>query len=77
MRSRTERTVLTAIAIVVVAAAAAAWWTRDAWLPQAGPWSAIAKANTQEAFTALVDMLRSGGAMRNDDTTLVRIEVAA
>ena len=39
MRSRTERTVLTAIAVVVVAAAAAAWWTRDAWLPQAGPWS--------------------------------------
>lgn len=39
MRSRTERTVLTAIAVVVVAAAAAAWWTRDAWLPHAGPWS--------------------------------------
>lgn len=39
MRSRTERTVLTAIAVVVVATAAAAWWTRDAWLPQAGPWS--------------------------------------
>ena len=39
MRSRTERTVLTAIAVVVVAAAAAAWWTRDTWLPHAGPWS--------------------------------------
>ena len=39
MRSRTERAVLTAIAIVVVAAAAAAWWTRDSWLPHAGPWS--------------------------------------
>lgn len=39
MRSRTERTVLTAIAVVLVAAAAAAWWTRDAWLPHAGTWS--------------------------------------
>lgn len=39
MRSRTERIALTAIAVVVVAAAAAAWWTRDAWLPHAGPWS--------------------------------------
>ncbi|PJI95569.1 hypothetical protein CLU85_0281 [Acidovorax sp. 69] len=39
MRSRTERTVLTAIAVVVVAAAAAAWWTSDQWLPHAGPWT--------------------------------------
>lgn len=39
MRSRTERTVLTAIAVALVAAAAAAWWTRDQWLPHAGPWS--------------------------------------
>ena len=39
MRSRTERTVLTVIALAVVAAAAAAWWTRDQWLPHAGPWS--------------------------------------
>lgn len=39
MRSRGERTVLTAIALVLVAAAAAAWWTRAEWLPQAGPWA--------------------------------------
>jgi hypothetical protein len=39
MRSRTERTVLTAIAVALVAAAAAAWWTRDQWVPHAGPWS--------------------------------------
>ena len=38
MRSRTERTVLTAIAVALLAAAAAAWWTADQWLPQAGPW---------------------------------------
>ncbi len=39
MRSRTERTVLTAIAVALVAAAGAAWWTRDQWAPHAGPWS--------------------------------------
>lgn len=39
MRSRTERTVLTAVAVALVAAAAAAWWTSDQWLPHAGPWT--------------------------------------
>ena len=39
MRSRTERTVLTVIAVALVAAAAAAWWTSDQWMPHAGPWS--------------------------------------
>ena len=39
MRSRTERTVLTTLALVLVAAAAAALWTRDQWLPHAGPWT--------------------------------------
>ena len=39
MRSRTERTVLTVIAVALVAAAAAAWWTADRWLPHAGPWT--------------------------------------
>ena len=42
MRSRTERTVLTAIAVVLVAAAAAAWWTADRWRPHGGPWAAQA-----------------------------------
>lgn len=39
MRSRTERTVLTVIAVVVVAAAVAVWWTSEQWLPHAGPWT--------------------------------------
>ena len=39
MRSRTERTVLTVIAVALLAAAAAAWWARDQWLPHAGPWT--------------------------------------
>lgn len=41
------------------------------------PWAALAKATTLEEFCAFVTLLRAGGAMRNDDTTLVRIEVAA
>lgn len=39
MRSRTERSVWTALAVLALAAAAAAWWWSDAWLPQAGPWA--------------------------------------
>ena len=39
MRSRRERTILTALAAALVAAAAAAWWTADQWWPQAGPWT--------------------------------------
>ena len=39
MRSRTERTGLAVIAVALLAAAAAAWWSRDAWLPHAGPWA--------------------------------------
>ena len=41
------------------------------------PWAALAKTGTQEEFLAFVNLLRAGGALRNDDTTLVRVEVAA
>ena len=41
------------------------------------PWAALAKAASQEAFCGLVDCLRAGGALRNDDVTLVSVEVAA
>ena len=39
MRSRTERTVLTVIAVALVAAAAAAWWPSAQRLPPPAPWS--------------------------------------
>ncbi|MCO5104999.1 MAG: DUF4124 domain-containing protein [Burkholderiaceae bacterium] len=39
MRSRTERTLWTALAVVLVLAAAAAWWTAERWAPHAGPWA--------------------------------------
>ena len=38
MRSRGERIVWAVVAVAVLAGAAAAWLTRDAWLPEAGPW---------------------------------------
>lgn len=41
------------------------------------PWAALQRAGTEEAFHTFVDLLRGGGALRNDDVTLVRLEVAA
>jgi predicted RNase H-like nuclease len=41
------------------------------------PWAALAKLGTPEQFAAFVDFLRAGGALRNDDVTLVSVEVAA
>jgi hypothetical protein len=41
------------------------------------PWAALARATTPESFGAFIDCLRGGGALRNDDVTLVRVEVAA
>ena len=41
------------------------------------PWAALAKVTTPEQFTAYIDCLRAGGALRNDDVTLVSVEVAA
>ena len=41
------------------------------------PWAALAKVTTPEQFAAYIDCLRAGGALRNDDVTLVSVEVAA
>jgi len=41
------------------------------------PWAALAKVGTAEQFAAYIDCLRAGGALRNDDVTLVSVEVAA
>src|SRR6266568_755912 len=46
------------------------------WLaPMQRAWAALARAATREAFGGFVDYLRHGGALRNDDVTLVRVEV--
>ena len=39
MRSLRERAAWAALAVLVLAGALAAWWTREQWLPQAGPWA--------------------------------------
>jgi hypothetical protein len=62
--------------LLLMTDALAQWFLVEAEMGRR-PWAALARATTQEAFSALVDLLRSGGALRNDDTTLVRIEVAA
>ena len=41
------------------------------------PWAALSKVTTPEQFAAYIDCLRAGGALRNDDVTLVTVEVAA
>jgi len=38
MLSRGERTAWAIVAAAILAGAAAAWLTREAWLPEAGPW---------------------------------------
>ena len=62
--------------LLLMTDALAQWFLVEAEMGRR-PWAALARATTQEAFSAFVDLLRSGGALRNDDTTLVRIEVAA
>jgi hypothetical protein len=62
--------------LLLMTDALAQWFLVEAEMGRR-PWAALAKASTQEAFSAFVEMLRSGGALRNDDTTLIRIEVAA
>jgi len=63
--------------LLLMTDALAQWFLTEAEMGRR-PWAALAKAAaSQDAFNAFVDMLRSGGMMRNDDTTLVRIEVAA
>lgn len=62
--------------LLLMTDALAQWFLAEAEMGRR-PWSALARAQSQEAFAAFVDLLRHGGALRNDDTTLVRIEMAA
>jgi Protein phosphatase 2C len=41
------------------------------------PWAALQRIETAEAFEAFMNLLRGGGALRNDDVTLLRLEVRA
>ena len=62
--------------LLLMTDALAQWFLVEAEMGRR-PWAALARAANQESFSAFVDMLRASGALRNDDTTLVRIEVAA
>ena len=62
--------------LLLMTDALAQWFLVEAEMGRR-PWAALARAMTQEAFCGFVDLLRASKALRNDDTTLVRIEVAA
>jgi hypothetical protein len=62
--------------LLLMTDALAQWFLVEAEMGRR-PWAALARAMTQESFCAFVELLRASGALRNDDTTLVRIEVAA
>ncbi|HEY2954569.1 MAG TPA: protein phosphatase 2C domain-containing protein [Candidatus Eisenbacteria bacterium] len=62
--------------LLLMTDALAQWFLAEAELGRR-PWAALARADCQETFREFVDWLRHGGALRNDDVTLVRVEVAA
>jgi len=71
-----EGELATADQLLLMTDALAQWFLAEAELGRR-PWAALARAATPEGFAAFVDCLRGGGALRNDDVTLVRVENAA
>jgi protein phosphatase 2C-like protein len=62
--------------LLLMTDALAQWFLVEAEMGRR-PWAALAKLTTPEQFAAFIDCLRAGGALRNDDVTLVNVEVAA
>jgi len=62
--------------LLLMTDALAQWFLAEAEMGRR-PWAALAKVTTPEQFAAYIDCLRAGGALRNDDVTLVSVEVAA
>jgi hypothetical protein len=62
--------------LLLMTDALAQWFLAEAELGRR-PWAALQRTETPEAFQMFVHLLRGGGALRNDDVTLVRLEVAA
>lgn len=54
--------------------ALAAWFLAEAELRRR-PWALLERIATQEEFETFVDLMRAGRSMRNDDVTLLKIEV--
>jgi len=70
MLSRGERTAWAVVAAAILAGAAAAWFTREAWLPEAGPWlQQLWRKSTRPGLETLPPGKRpapSGNAARGD-----------
>jgi hypothetical protein len=62
--------------LLLMTDALAQWFLVEAEMGRR-PWAALSKVTTPEQFAAYIDCLRAGGALRNDDVTLVTVEVAA
>lgn len=62
--------------LLLMTDALAQWFLVEAGLGRR-QWAALAKVESQEQFNGLVDVLRAGRALRNDDVTLVSVGVAA
>jgi hypothetical protein len=62
--------------LLLMTDALAQWFLVEAEMGRK-PWAALAKVTTPEQFQAYIDCLRAGGALRNDDVTLVNLQVAA
>lgn len=62
--------------LLLMTDALAQWFLVEAEMGRK-PWAALAKVTTPEQFQAYIDCLRAGGALRNDDVTLVNVQVAA
>ncbi len=54
--------------------ALAEWFLREAELRRK-PWGSLREIRAPEQFASFLDLLRRGGAIRNDDSTLLRVQV--
>lgn len=62
--------------LLLMTDALAQWFLVEAELGRR-PWAALQRATSPEEFALFLNLLRGGRALRNDDVTLVRLEVAA
>lgn len=62
--------------VLLMTDALAAWFLAEAELGRR-PWSVLERIATQQEFDVFVDLMRAGRSLRNDDVTLLKIEVTA
>lgn len=71
----TEGTFLPGDLLVLATDALAGWFLAEAEIRRR-PWALLQRIGSQEEFEKFVELMRAGRSMRNDDATLVKIEVA-